>query len=90
MPVRCRTASRIALDGMVPVWMHTPPTLCSRSIDRDALAELGGVERRLLPGGAGADHDEVIGILILLQVHASDVSVVTVMRLINRDIARPR
>ena len=60
MPVRCSTASRIALEGIVPVWMQTPPTI-SRAIDeRDALAELGGVERRLLPGGAGADNDEVV------------------------------
>ena len=27
---------------------------------RDALAELGGIERRLLPGGAGANHHKIV------------------------------
>jgi hypothetical protein len=32
MPVRYSTASRSVFDGMVPVWMHTPPIMLRRSI----------------------------------------------------------
>ena len=54
------TASRSVFDGIVPVFVHTPPTMSPRSIDGDAPAELGGLDRGPLPCRAGADHEQVV------------------------------
>ena len=51
-------ADRLGRDG---AGVDADAADAGRAVDqRDALAELGGAERRLLPGGAGADDDEVI------------------------------
>ena len=58
-PVRCSAASRRAFEGIVPVLIWAPPRTGFFSMIGDALAELGGLDGRLLPRGAGADHDDV-------------------------------
>ena len=50
----------MALEGMVPVWMQTPPHQVAALDQGDAPAELGRRDRGLLPRGAGTDHDEVV------------------------------
>ena len=54
------TASRSVFDGIVPVLTQTPPTMCRRSTTADALAELRALDRGLLAGRAGSDHEEVV------------------------------
>ena len=51
-----------AFDGMQPRYRHTPPGFFSLSIERDLHAEVGGIERRGVPAGAGANDCDVMDI----------------------------
>ena len=53
------TAWRSVLDGIVPVWIETPPSPVAALGDGHPLAELGGLDRGALAAGAGADDQQV-------------------------------
>jgi hypothetical protein len=42
-----------------------------------ALARLGGLDARLVAGGAAADHDDVVRVGVLARVHWSDSAAAT-------------
>ena len=52
-------AARSVFEGTVPELVETPPSASDALDHRGALAELGRLHGRPLPGRAGADRDQV-------------------------------
>src|ERR1700756_277602 len=51
MPVRYSTASRRVFDGIVPVLVHTPPSIRSRSMTATVLPSLAAAMAAFCPPG---------------------------------------